>query len=137
MTAGTVVADDRTSSPTAAHLASSAGLTRGTKSSRISIHCEHAPRGANRQLKRTMFLSAFAALHDSAASLTYYDRCRLEKDLYRSLLYVRGCAPSVYPAGQPRRRGLTDAGRQGRPIPDPAEPEQFTSGPTGGPFVAG
>lgn len=35
----------------------------------------HAPRGGNRQLKRAMFLSAFAALHDPA-SRTYYDRCR-------------------------------------------------------------
>ncbi|MET7566766.1 IS110 family transposase, partial [Streptomyces sp. NPDC005479] len=31
--------------------------------------------GGNRQLKRAMFLSAFAALHDPA-SRTYYDRCR-------------------------------------------------------------
>ncbi|MFF6953038.1 IS110 family transposase [Streptomyces iakyrus] len=66
---------DGTSFPTAAHLASYAGLAPTTKSSGTSIHGEHAPRGGNRQLKRAMFLSAFAALHDPA-SRTYYDRCR-------------------------------------------------------------
>ena len=52
-----------------------AGLAPTTRSSGTSIHGEHAPRGGNRQLKRAMFLSAFAALHDPA-SRTYYDRCR-------------------------------------------------------------
>lgn len=66
---------DGTNFPTAAHLASYAGLAPTTKSSGTSIHGEHAPRGGNRQLKRAMFLSAFAALHDPA-SRTYYDRCR-------------------------------------------------------------
>ncbi|MDX3070053.1 transposase, partial [Streptomyces sp. ND04-05B] len=61
--------------PTAAHLASYAGLAPTTKSSGTSIHGEHAPRGGNRVLKRAMFLSAFAALHDTA-SRTYYDKCR-------------------------------------------------------------
>ncbi|MFE1782235.1 IS110 family transposase [Streptomyces sp. NPDC059506] len=61
--------------PTAAHLASYAGLAPATKQSGTSIHGEHAPRGGNRQLKRAMFLSAFAALHDPA-SRGYYDRCR-------------------------------------------------------------
>lgn len=60
---------------TAAHLASYAGLAPTTKSSGTSIHGEHAPRSGNRQLKRAMFLSAFAALHDPA-SRTYYDKCR-------------------------------------------------------------
>lgn len=66
---------DGTGFPTAAHLASYAGLAPTTKSSGTSIHGEHAPRGGNRQLKRAMFLSAFAALHDPASS-TYYDKCR-------------------------------------------------------------
>ncbi|MCP3770672.1 MULTISPECIES: IS110 family transposase [unclassified Streptomyces] len=66
---------DASSFPTAAHLASYAGLAPETKQSGTSIHGEHAPRGGNRQLKRAMFLSAFAALHDPA-SRTYYDRCR-------------------------------------------------------------
>jgi transposase len=67
-----VTVGDGTSFPTAAHLASYAGLAPTTKSSGTSIHGEHAPRGGNRQLKRAMFLSAFAALHDPA-SRTYYD----------------------------------------------------------------
>ncbi|MEV7790348.1 IS110 family transposase [Streptomyces sp. NPDC088106] len=66
---------DASSFPTAAHLASYAGLAPATRQSGTSIHGEHAPRGGNRQLKRAMFLSAFAALHDPA-SRTYYDRCR-------------------------------------------------------------
>ncbi|GJF27229.1 insertion element IS110 uncharacterized 43.6 kDa protein [Streptomyces sp. HO565] len=67
--------DDGSSSPTAAHLVSYAGLAPTTRQSGTSIHGEHAPRGGNRQLKRAMFLSAFAALHDPT-SRTYYDRCR-------------------------------------------------------------
>ncbi|GAA2355208.1 hypothetical protein SVIO_108760 [Streptomyces violaceusniger] len=70
-----VTVGDGTSFPTAAHLASYAGLAPTTKSSGTSIHGEHAPRGGNRQLKRAMFLSAFAALHDPP-SRTYYDRSR-------------------------------------------------------------
>ncbi|WP_406351806.1 IS110 family transposase [Streptomyces sp. NBC_01635] len=66
---------DGGSFPSAAHLASYAGLAPITRQSGTSIHGEHAPRGGNRQLKRAMFLSAFAALHDPA-SRTYYDRCR-------------------------------------------------------------
>ncbi|PWJ02318.1 IS110 family transposase [Streptomyces sp. NWU49] len=70
-----VTVGDGTSFPSAAHLASYAGLAPATRSSGSSIHGEHAPRTGNRQLKRAMFLSAFAALHDPA-SRTYYDRCR-------------------------------------------------------------
>jgi transposase len=66
---------DGSTFPSAAHLASYAGLAPATRQSGSSIHGEHAPRGGNRQLKRAMFLSAFAALHDPA-SRTYYDRCR-------------------------------------------------------------
>ncbi|MER7743627.1 IS110 family transposase [Streptomyces sp. NPDC096538] len=66
---------DASGFPTAGHLASYAGLAPATRQSGTSIHGEHTPRGGNRQLKRAMFLSAFAALHDPA-SRTYYDRCR-------------------------------------------------------------
>ncbi|MEV6004853.1 IS110 family transposase [Streptomyces griseomycini] len=66
---------DGSSFPSAAHLASYAGLAPTTRQSGSSIHGEHVPRGGNRQLKRAMFLSVFAALHDPA-SRTYYDRCR-------------------------------------------------------------
>ncbi len=66
---------DGSSFPSAAHLASYAGLAPSTKQSGTSIHGEHAPRGGNRQLKRAIFLAAFAALHDPA-SRPYCDRCR-------------------------------------------------------------
>lgn len=68
------IGDGRTF-PDADHLASYAGLSPATKSSGSSIKGEHAPRRGNRQLKRAMFLSAFAALHDPA-SRAYYDRHR-------------------------------------------------------------
>ncbi len=55
-----VIIGDGASFPTAAHLASYADLTPTTRQSGTSIHGEHAPRGGNRQLKRAMFLSAFA-----------------------------------------------------------------------------
>jgi transposase len=71
-----VTVGDGTSFPTAAHLASYAGLAPTTKSSGTSIHGEHAPRGGNRQLKRAMFLSAFACMNADPASRTYYDRQR-------------------------------------------------------------
>ena len=67
---------DASSFPSAAHLASYAGLAPATKSSGTSIHGEHAPRGGNRQLKRAMFLSAFACMNADPASRTYYDRQR-------------------------------------------------------------
>ncbi|MEU0221389.1 IS110 family transposase, partial [Streptomyces sp. NPDC006265] len=41
-----------------------------------SIHGEHAPRGGKRQLKRAMFLSAFACMNADPASRTYYDKQR-------------------------------------------------------------
>jgi transposase len=66
---------DGSTFPDADHLASYAGLSPATKSSGSSIKGEHAPRRGNRQLKRAMFLSAFAALHDPA-SRAYYDRHR-------------------------------------------------------------
>ncbi|WP_103504095.1 MULTISPECIES: IS110 family transposase [unclassified Streptomyces] len=71
-----VTVGDGTSFPTAAHLASYAGLAPTTKSSGTSIHGEHAPRGGNRQLKRAMFLSAFACMNADPASRAYYDKHR-------------------------------------------------------------
>ncbi|WP_138968177.1 IS110 family transposase [Streptomyces sp. YIM 121038] len=70
-----VTVGDGSGFATSAHLTSYAGLAPATKSSGTSIHGEHAPQGGNRVLKRAMFLSAFAALHDPA-SRTYYDKCR-------------------------------------------------------------
>ncbi len=69
-----VTVGDGTGFPSAAHLAAYAGLAPTTKSSGTSIHGEHAPRGGNRQLKRAMFLSAFACMNTDPASRTYYDR---------------------------------------------------------------
>ena len=70
-----VTVGDGTAFPSAGHLASYAGLAPATKSSGTSIRGEHAPRTGNRVLKRAMFLSAFAALHDPR-SRAYYDRQR-------------------------------------------------------------
>ena len=71
-----VTVGDGSSFPSAAHLASYAGLAPTTKSSGTSIHGEHAPRGGNRVLKRAMFLSAFSCMNADPASRTYYDRQR-------------------------------------------------------------
>jgi transposase len=63
--------------PTSGHLAAYAGLAPVTRRSGRSIRGEHAPRGGNRRLKRSLFLSAFAALSDPT-SRAYYDRKRAE-----------------------------------------------------------
>ena len=60
-------------SATAGHLASYAGLAPVTRRSGSSIRGEHPSRRGNKVLKRTLFLSAFAALSDPV-SRTYYDR---------------------------------------------------------------
>ncbi len=60
---------------TAGHLAAYAGLAPVTRRSGSSIRGEHPSRGANKHLKRALFLSAFAALHDPD-SRAYYDRKR-------------------------------------------------------------
>ncbi|WP_377273972.1 IS110 family transposase [Peterkaempfera sp. SMS 1(5)a] len=70
-----VTIGDGSTFATAGHLASYAGLAPVTRTSGTSIKGEHAPHRGNRQLKRAMFLSAFAALHDPI-SRTYYDRQR-------------------------------------------------------------
>ena len=57
----------------AAHLAAYAGLAPVTRRSGSSIRGEHPSRRGNKILKRTMFLSAFAALRDPV-SRAYYDR---------------------------------------------------------------
>ncbi|SEE76286.1 Transposase IS116/IS110/IS902 family protein [Streptomyces sp. 3213] len=64
---------DGSSFPSAAHLASYAGLAPATRSSGSSIRGEQPSRRGNKQLKRAFFLSAFAALADPA-SRTYYDK---------------------------------------------------------------
>ncbi len=59
--------------PTAAHLASYAGLAPATRSSGPSIRGEQPSRRGNKQLKRAFFLAAFASLGDPA-SRAYYDK---------------------------------------------------------------
>lgn len=63
--------------PTAGHLASYAGLTPVTWRSGSSIRSDRASRRGNKVLKRTLYLSAFAALKDPL-SRAYYDRKRAE-----------------------------------------------------------
>jgi transposase len=57
----------------AGHLAAYAGLAPVTRRSGSSIRGEHPSRRGNKQLKRAMFLSAFAALRDPL-SRAYYAR---------------------------------------------------------------
>ena len=66
---------DGTAFPTAGHLAAYAGLAPVTRRSGSSIRGEHPSRAGNKHLKRALFLSAFAALHDPD-SRAYYDRKR-------------------------------------------------------------
>ncbi len=56
-----------------AHLAAYAGLAPVTRRSGSSIRGEHPSRRGNKILKRTLFLSAFAALRDPV-SRAYYER---------------------------------------------------------------
>ena len=57
----------------AAHLAAHAGLAPVTRRAHRSIRGEHPSRRGNKILKRTTFLSAFAALRDPI-SQAYHDR---------------------------------------------------------------
>ncbi len=76
---------DGSAFPTAAHLAAYAGLAPVTVRSGTSIRGEHPSRAGNKQLKRALFLSAFAALHDPT-SRTYYDRKRAEGKRHNAAL---------------------------------------------------
>lgn len=99
---------------TAAHLASYAGLAPVTRKSGRSIRGEHPARRGNRDLKRVLYLSAFASLRDPA-SRAYYDRKRREgKHHVAAVLCLarRRCdvLHAMIRTGQPYRR----------PTPDPA-----------------
>jgi transposase len=76
---------DATSFPTSGHLAAYAGLAPVTRRSGSSIRGEHPSRAGNKQLKRAMFLAAFAALQDPA-SRAYYDRKRAEGKKHNAAL---------------------------------------------------
>jgi transposase len=70
---------------TPGHLAAYAGLAPVTRRSGSSIRGEHPPRGGNKQLKRALFLAAFAALADPV-SRAYYDRKRAEGKRHNAAL---------------------------------------------------
>ncbi len=77
---------DGTSFPTAGHLAAYAGLAPVTHRSGTSIRGEHPARSGNKQLKRALFLSAFAALRADPTSRAYYDRKRAEGKKHNAAL---------------------------------------------------
>ncbi|MFG2632285.1 IS110 family transposase [Streptomyces sp. NPDC048473] len=68
---------DGSSFPTAGHLAAYAGLAPVTRSSGSSIRGEHPSRRGNKQLKRALYLAAFASL-SQPESRAYYDKKRRE-----------------------------------------------------------
>ncbi|MGO4132407.1 IS110 family transposase [Janibacter sp. RAF52] len=76
---------DGTTFPTPGHLAAYAGLAPVTRRSGSSIRGEHPSRGGNKNLKRAMFLSAFAALSDPT-SRAYYDRKRAQGKKHNAAL---------------------------------------------------
>lgn len=69
----------------AGHLAAYAGIAPVTRRSGTSIRGEHPARSGNRKLKRALFLSAFAALHDPT-SRAYYDQKRAEGKKHNAVL---------------------------------------------------
>lgn len=76
---------DGSSLATPGHLAAYAGLAPVTRRSGTSIRGEHPSKSGNKQLKRAMFLAAFAALHNPA-SRAYYDRKRAEGEKHNAAL---------------------------------------------------
>jgi transposase len=76
---------DASGFPTSGHLAAYAGLAPVTVRSGSSIRGEHPSRAGNKQLKRAMFLAAFAALRDPV-SRAYYDRKRAEGKKHNAAL---------------------------------------------------
>lgn len=71
--------------PSAGHLASYAGIAPVTRKSGTSINGEHPSRHGNRQLKRALYLSAFAALRDPL-NRAYYDRKRAQGKTHQAAL---------------------------------------------------
>ncbi|GGY19315.1 hypothetical protein GCM10010358_82760 [Streptomyces minutiscleroticus] len=77
---------DPSAFPTAAHLASYAGLPpTTTRRSGTSIRGEGPPRGGNKPLKRALFLASLASLN-SPGSRAYYDKKRAEKKCHNAAL---------------------------------------------------
>jgi len=76
---------DVTDFPSAAHLAAYAGLAPVTRRSGSSIKGEVRSQRGNHALKSTLFLSAFASLHDPTCR-AYYDRKRAEGKRHNAAL---------------------------------------------------
>ncbi len=76
---------DGTAFASARQLASYAGIAPITHRSGSSIRGEFPSRSGNHKLKRALFLSAFAALHDPI-SRAYYDRKRAEGKMHNAAL---------------------------------------------------
>ena len=76
---------DGSAFPTPGHLAAYAGLAPVTRRSGSSIRGEFPSRAGNKRLKRALFLSAFAALHDPT-SLAHYDRNRASAKTHNAAL---------------------------------------------------
>lgn len=76
---------DGTAFKTPGHLAAYAGLAPVTRRSGISIRGEHPPKGGNKQLKRALFLAAFASLAHPP-SRAYYDRKRAQGKRHNAAL---------------------------------------------------
>ena len=79
------IVGDGSAFPTAAHLASYAGLSPVTRKSGSSIKGETRSYRGNHALKSALFLSAFASLSDPA-SRAYYDRKRAEGKKHNAAL---------------------------------------------------
>jgi transposase len=79
------IVGDGAAFPTAAHLASYAGLSPVTRRSGSSIKGETRSRSGNHALKSALFLSAFASLGDPD-SRAYYDRKRAQGKKHNAAL---------------------------------------------------
>lgn len=76
---------DGSTFPTPGHLAAYAGLAPVTRRSGSSIRGEQPSRSGNKNLKRAMFLAAFASLSDPT-SRAYYDRKRAQGKKHNAAL---------------------------------------------------
>jgi len=104
--------------PSAAHIASYAGLAPATRQSGRSIKGEHQPRRGNRALKGALYLSAFASLRHPP-SRSYYDRKRAEGKSHTAaltclarrrvdVLHAMLPRPAAVPARPPRSNRTAD-----------------------------
>lgn len=80
------IGDDLDAFPSAAHLASYAGLAPVTRRSGSSIRGEHANRAGNKRLKNALFMAAFTSLSADPTSRAYYDRKRAEGKKHNAAL---------------------------------------------------